>query len=148
MTSCWQASNAASRLSECPIPPQAECSADAIQIFILRSNPPARLCPEPAAGAGEVALAAQAVALAQEAGEPAQGGELAGEGGVQAALGGGAGEGSDLDGGDPGIAAAGMNLTWVASRLRATRRAFSAPGRSKPACQEALPTCQTTASGT
>ena len=47
-----------------------------------------------------------------------------------------------------GAAATGMNLTWVASRLRATRRAFSAPGRAKPASQEALPTCQTTASGT
>ena len=41
-----------------------------------------------------------------------------------------------------------MNLSWVASRLRATRRAFSAPGSAKPACQTALPTCQTTASGT
>jgi hypothetical protein len=41
-----------------------------------------------------------------------------------------------------------MNFAWVASRLRATSRAFSAPGRAKPSCQEALPTCQTTASGT
>ena len=42
---------------------------------------------------------------------------------------------ADLDGGDPRQRrASGMNLTWVASRLRATSRAFSAPGRSKPAC--------------
>ena len=47
-----------------------------------------------------------------------------------------------------GSECSGMNLTWVASRLRATSRAFSATGRRKPACQEALPTCQTTASGT
>ena len=31
-----------------------------------------------------------------------------------------------------------MNLIWVASRLRATRREFSAPGSAKPACQDGV----------
>ncbi len=47
-----------------------------------------------------------------------------------------------------GVAASGMNLSWVASRLRATRRALSAPGALEALRQDALPTCQTTASGT
>ena len=48
-----------------------------------------------------------------------------------------------MRGSDP----SGMNFTWVESRFRATSRAFSASGLSKPAFQAALPTCQTTASG-
>ena len=41
-----------------------------------------------------------------------------------------------------------MKRAWVTMRLRATRRAFQAPGRGASASQEALPRCQTTASGT
>ena len=63
-------------------------------------------------------------------------------------LAGGASQRAGLDRDDPRQRRGGMNLAWVASRLRATRRAFQAPGRGASACQEALPRCQTTASGT
>ena len=92
-------------------------------------------------GAGGGARAAGGEASARASSLPRQGGPTSGAGERRAAS-----EPASTTR-DPRQRASGMNLIWVASRLRATSRAFSAAGRSKPACQEALPTCQTTAVG-
>ena len=103
---------------------------------------------EPGAGAGEVAGRGEPAALAEGRGRRARPSSLprrvARRRRSRAAFARAPASTAAIRGSDE----AGMNLAWVTMRLRATRRAFQAPGFGASASQEALPTCQTTASGT